>query len=206
MVSSERVSRAAELLQDASDIKPSEQDARLKRHLRVGAALREILKQAPVVVGGTAEDFYTADEYHETDLDVVTWALTEDEQELLVSLGFERPVGRHWYHPASGVALEIPEGALAGDPARVRDEPVASGRVLIIGPEDLYLDRVRQATSDLANESFRNSALAIAVSQYEQMDWHYVDERLGRPDEPGAMRAIDRRVRARARRELVKQR
>jgi hypothetical protein len=172
----------------------------------VAAALREILMRAPVVVGGTAEDFYTADEYHETDLDVVTWPLSEEEMELLVTLGFERPVGRHWYHAASGVALEIPEGALAGDPARVRDEPVATGRALIIGPEDLYLDRVRQATSDPTNESFQKSALAIAVSQYEQMDWQYVDERLRRRDEPSAMSKIDRVIRSRARRELTKRR
>jgi hypothetical protein len=162
--------------------------------------------QAPVVVGGTAEDFYTADEYHETDLDVVTWTLSEEEQELLVRLGFERPVGRHWYHTASGVALEIPEGVLAGDPARVRDEPVGIGRALIIGPEDLYLDRIRQATSDPTNESFQKSALAIAVSQYEQMDWQYVDERLRRRDEPDAMTKIDRVIRARARRVLTKRR
>jgi len=200
MVSSQRISHATELLTLAAEVGAAEPDGRLTKHLLVGAALREVLREPPIVVGGTAEDFYTADEYHETDLDVVAWSLSDDEKRVLVDLGFEPPRGRHWYHEPSGVAVEMPEGMLHGDRTRVRDEPVAGGgKVLIIGPEDLYLDRIRQATSDLSNETFQRSALAIAVSRYETMDWAYVGSVLRRPNEPQQMIRIDSRVRRRAR-------
>lgn len=135
------VSRAEELLRLADA-----QEVRLERHLLVAAALREVLAHEPVVVGGTAEEFYTVDEYHETDLDLCTW-LSSQEEAFLSDLGFEQR-GRHWVHQTSKVAVEFPESRIAGDETRIRRESVESGVVAIIGVEDLYLDRVRQATAD----------------------------------------------------------
>jgi hypothetical protein len=201
MVSTENVSRARDLLGQAAALSLTGPHGRLERHLLVAAGLGEILSHEPVVVGGTAEDFYTADEYHETDLDLVAWSLTDAERALLVELGFE-PTGRYWFHTASSVAVEFPESVLAGDGSRVRTETRPPGRVRIIGPEDLYLDRVRQATSDPTNESYQKSALAIAVTQYESLDWGYIDGVIRKPDEPRQMKKLNSLIRRRARKAL----
>jgi len=202
MVSSENVSRARELLDQAAQPALGGESNRLERHLRVAAALGEILSYEPVVVGGTAEDFYTADEYHETDLDIVTWSLTDNEKELLVRLGFEHD-GKYWFHAPSHVAVEFPDNHLAGDPARVQEVVTPPGRARIISAEDLYLDRIRQATSDLGNPTFQKSALAIAVTQYGVLDWRYIDEVVGRQDEPKEMKRINSLMRRRARRAIL---
>jgi hypothetical protein len=162
------VSKARQLLSEAAVEKN-----RLTRHLLVAAALREVLAQEPVVVGGTAEELYTAAEYHETDLDLVGW-LTREEERLLPELGF-RKWNRHWFHEASKVAVEFPESRLAGDESRVLRRRMRKGIAVIIGVDDLYLDRVRQATtSQDQNSTEFASALAVGVAASEVIDWPYV--------------------------------
>ena len=198
MASPESVSRAAELLREAASRDATDPDQRLERGLLVAAALREVLSHEPVVVGGTAEDFWTADEYHPTDLDLVTWPLTRREQGVLRALGFTRE-GRHWVHGATGLPVEFPESRLAGDEARINRHPIGQGFASIIGVEDLYLDRVRQSTVDPEDVRLPTylSALAIAASNRDRMDWRYVDEAIRGETEvdPRRMRKIHRRVR-----------
>jgi hypothetical protein len=65
---------------------------RLRRHLLVAAALREVLAR-PIIVGGTAEDYWTPDEYGETDLDLCV-SLHREDVRTLTDLGFELERGR----------------------------------------------------------------------------------------------------------------
>jgi hypothetical protein len=205
MVSIESVSRARELLSQAAGCDGSDEEERLERNLLIAAALREIFEREPVVVGGTAEDYWTADSYHETDLDLVTWSLSSDEQDLLRELGFVRE-GRHWVHGPSGVPVEIPESRLKGDHSRVHHEPKGPGVVAIISAEDLYLDRIRQSTMSPEDESLQtfNSAVAIAAANFIEMDWSYVERAIDSDDEvsPTLIRRVDKRVRRRVRKRL----
>jgi hypothetical protein len=164
------VSRARELLAQAG----VESD-RLQRHLLVAAALREVLGREPIVVGGTAEDLYTGDVYVETDLDLCGW-VSPEEHDLLRSLGFTQE-GRHWFHARSKIAVEFPETTIDGDEARVVHRAVGSGIAAVIGVDDLYLDRIRQATVDERNPDSEaaRAALAVAVASYDEIDWRYVE-------------------------------
>jgi hypothetical protein len=196
------VSKARRLLAEAA----AERD-RLRRHLLVAAALGEVAEREPIVVGGTAELYYTAADYHQTDLDLVGW-VTEGEERLLTDLGFTKE-GRHWFHEDSKVAVEFPEGTLAGDEARVERRRIGSGRVAIIGVDDLYLDRVRQATAPRGEKSIEfNSALAVAAAAYDRIDWRYVQRRLRETEaeDPvlgASMRRVDSKVRRAVRRALA---
>jgi len=198
MVSVERISLARELLGRAAACDGSKEDERLQRNLLIAAAFREVLTQEPIVVGGTAEDFWTADAYHETALDLVTWSLTSREKDLLNELGLTRE-GRHWVHAASGVPVEIPESRLRGDLARVHREPTHPGVASIISSEDLYLDRVRQSTMSPDDEMLPTykSSVAIAAANYDRMDWRYVDQAIRDEQEVSRdlMRGIDKRAR-----------
>jgi hypothetical protein len=169
----------------------------------VAAALRSALSFEPVVVGGTAEEFWTAREYHETDLDLVGHLRTED-RKTLPRLGFSAS-GRHWVHRSLPIAVEFPESRLDGDIDRTRLEPIEGGAARIIGVDDLYLDRLRQATYREEHEGIEfDSALAVGAACYDIIDWGYVSKRIREADaflgQP--MKRIDAKIRRRVRREL----
>jgi len=163
--------------------------------------LREVLSTEPVVVGGTAEEFWTEAEYHETDLDIVV-PLRPQDLKALEGLGFIES-GRHWV--IGNVAVEIPESKLDGDLERTHIERIGKGAVRIIGVDDLYLDRLRQATSREDAEGIEfHSALAVAAAQFRSIDWAYVRERIRHEPEyiRDSMKRIDAKIRRRVRREL----
>jgi hypothetical protein len=174
----------------------------------VAAALRETLRVEPIVVGGTAEEIQSGSPYHETDLDLCG-VVAPDERAVLRGLGF-RKRGRHWFHDASKVAVEFPDTRIDGDEARVERIRVGGGTALMIGIDDLYLDRLRQA-APLANVEGSiefHSALAVAAGGLDRIDRRYVLARIrqiegseGRIGE--RMRQLDSRIRRRVRRALA---
>ena len=150
-------------------------------------------------MGGTAEEFYTAVGYHETDLDLCG-TVSRDEENILVDLGFER-AGRHRFHAASNVAVEFPEARIDGDESRVYRRRVKTGIAPIIGVDDLYLDRLRQATSRQEPDTIEyRSALAVAAAAFDRIDWRYVARRIRKTQQADpilgeAMKRVDNRIR-----------
>lgn len=189
-------SRAEALLERAA----RERD-RLRRHLLVAAALREVLEVEPVVVGGTAEEFHSGAPYHETDLDVCGW-LRDGEPKTLRRLGFRRR-GRHWFHDPSKVAVEFPESRIDGDEERIERIGVGNGTAAVIGVDDLYVDRLRQATASFDEGSIEfHSALAVAAGAVDRIDRRYVLRRIREiertdPVVGRRMRTLDSRIRRR---------
>jgi predicted nucleotidyltransferase len=179
---------------------------RLKRHLLVAAALREVLSKDPIVVGGTAEEYWTAAEYHPTDLDLCA-ELNQEDRSSLRRFGF-RMFGRHWQHPRIQVAIEFPDARIDGDESRTAEVNVGGGRARIIGLEDLYVDRLTQSTvTDHQGIEFQ-SALAVAAAGHDAIDWTYVRSRLKAisEDDPALgehLRRNDARIRRRVRRALA---
>jgi len=179
---------------------------RLTRHLLVAAALRQVLHGDPIVVGGTAEEYWTAAEYHQTDLDLCLY-LTPEDRARLKALGFRRE-GRHWAHPRINVAVEFPDSRIDGDENRTTEEPVGDGAARIIGLDDLYLDRLRQATIEERSEGVEfKSALAVVAARFEDLDWRYVHRRIREITEKegsvgASMKRLDSRIRRRVRAKL----
>ena len=198
MASPQSVSLARDLLGRAEREDPRTSEGRVQRSLLVAAAFRAILGRHAIVVGGTAEDYWTADEYTLTDLDLVTWPLSAAERVLLLELGFAQD-GRYWVHGSTGLPVEITgvgprrRAGTGGDhrPGSRRSGDHRSG--------GLYLDWIRQATASGGSQidvSFKG-AVAIAGTNYDSMDWDYVVEALGRESRElgGLMQRLDRRVR-----------
>jgi len=180
---------------------------RLRRHLLVAAALREVLERVPIVVGGTAEEYWTADEYHPTDLDLCA-PLGHADRGALAALGF-RKEGRHWIREGLPVAIEFPDSRIDGDEERTIDVSVPGGAARVIGLDDLYLDRLRQATVNEASAGGTEfqSALAVVAARYEDIDWPYVRSRIvtiSMAEGPigETMRRINSRITRRIRRSL----
>ena len=170
---------------------------RVRRHLFVAAAIREVFPTEPIVVGGLAEDFYTGDDYKPTDLDMCARVGVE-QRKALEALGLERD-GRHWYHEDGHVAVEFPEELIDGDESRTLLVQVGSGAARIIGLDDLYLDRLRRATaSESVTDIAFKGAVVIATVRFEDLDWKYIRDRiLAEPLGPN-MRTLNRKVRVAA--------
>jgi hypothetical protein len=177
----------------------------LRRHLLVAAAIREMVPSA-IIVGGTAEEYWTARTYHETDLDLCAM-LGRAEREALRALGFTRE-GRHWFHERARVAVEVPGPLLDGDPDRVVTVEIGRGAARVIGVDDLYLDRLRQTTVAPGRDDIHfESALAVASATFESIDWPYIRRRLTAisKEEPSVarhMRAANTVIRRRVRKAL----
>jgi hypothetical protein len=176
--------------------------SRLRQRLMLAAAITMLLDKKPIVVGGTAQEYWAGGEYHPTDLDLCPRPSDQD-LERLRKIGLVKK-GRHWVRTDLPVAVEFPGSG--DDIKRTSVLKVRGVSILIISCEDLYLDRVRQATVSYPREdtSF-DGALEIALTNYGTMDWDYVRDRLRRLAASGAgvgdvMIAVNRRARARARR------
>lgn len=173
----------------------------------VAAALREVLSSDPIVVGGVAEDYYTGDRYKPTDLDLCAFLKPKD-KERMRELGFERE-GRHWYHEGIRIAVEFPDDRIDGDESRTELVDFGEGAARIIGLDDLYLDRLRQATmTDSVEDIAFVGATAVAASRFEDLDWKYIRRRIRdiRSTERGVGESMDRlneRVRRKARRAII---
>lgn len=115
-----------------------------------------------------------------------------------------RKSGRHWTRDDLPVAVEFPGSG--DDIERTVHVKVGAVLILMISCEDLYLDRVRQATVSWPREDVSfDAALELALTNYVTMDWDYIRDRLrtavsSERTVGTLMASINRRVRTRARR------
>lgn len=159
--------------------KAAQKEKSWERTLYVLAALTVELRPqriTPVLVGGSALEFYTFGGYATHDIDLIA------EERYLVGqalekLGFQHQAGfRHWHHNALDVSIEIPDTVLAGAEEKVTVVDLHGTSVRIICPEDLLIDR-------LAAYKFWNSlgdgewAARLYAIHGADMDPEYLRER-----------------------------
>lgn len=149
---------------------------RLVRQLRAAAAITEALASEglrPVVVGGSAVEFYTSGSYATVDIDMVVDGIEEIDR-VLGALGFRRLAGTSYVHPRLDIVIDLPPEPLAGDAQRVVEVAVEGCRAYVIGLEDVVADRLRAAVhwQDIAS---REWAVQMLAAQWESVDWAYLD-------------------------------
>jgi hypothetical protein len=195
--SADRLANARALLRKIPKTKSG-----LRQRLLLAAAMTTMLSKPPIVVGGTAEEYWAGGEYHPTDLDLCPRPTAEDLR-ALAAVGLMKR-GRHWIRDDLPVALEFPGSG--DDIERTVALRIAGVSIVMISCEDLYIDRVRQATAAWPREDVSfDGAFEIALTNYTTMDWDFLNRRLkavaSMESKVGvAMVAVNRRVRARARR------
>ncbi len=177
----------------------------------VAAALGQVFGRPPVVVGGTAQQYWLSDRYYATDLDLCPRPSLEDEAELRV-LGF-RKEGRHWVRDDLASGFEFPgSGDDIADDRTVLVE-VQGVSATVIGLEDLYLDRLRQSTANerAPEDATMRTVVGLAVAWAGRLDAAYVQVRIRQAakEEPmvgAAMARQQRRAARLARRALAVER
>ena len=181
----------------------------LDQRLLVAAALSTVMNPPPIVVGGTAEEYWTGDEYQPTDLDLIPGPSTAD-YEAILKLGFKKE-GRHWVRKDFPIVTEFPHDE-SFEVRRTFHAKVSNAIVKVIGVDDLYLDRLGQSTStmNVRSQPF-SSVLAVALTNWESLDWQYIESRIAetakaKPALGDSMRTMHRRCRRAARNALARRR
>jgi len=93
----------------------------------------------------TAIEIYTRGNYTTFDIDFVTDGHDHFDVLLTKELGFKKE-GRSWYHKGLELSIEIPANYLEGDPNKIIEVKLASGRsIYVIGIEDIIIHRLESA-------------------------------------------------------------
>ncbi|HEX2164005.1 MAG TPA: hypothetical protein VHM02_08655 [Thermoanaerobaculia bacterium] len=138
----------------------------------------------PILVGGAALEVYTAGGYATGDVDLALPTSPEVDC-AFADLGFQKR-GRFWLRDDLDLVFEAPAPAgLPGETAPRTELSVEGLRVVVIGVEDLLLDRVRGAVHWRSDED-RRWARRLALLHAERIDWRYLAEKsAGHAEERG---------------------
>ena len=144
----------------------------------------------PILVGGAAVEFYTAGGYATGDVDLAL-PLGPDVDAAFADLGF-RKAGRFWVREDLDLLFEAPAPAgLPGETAPRTVVEIEGLRIVVIGIEDLLLDRVRAAVHWRSGEDGR-WARRLAILYADRIDWEYLAGKAETGDEAAAVSALQR--------------
>jgi len=149
----------------------------LEKKLFFTAVVTEALKDEeakPIIVGGTAVEFYTLGGYSTLDLDLV-YKRREILEKLLQKLGFKK-YGRHWYKEDLDLAVEIPGLALTGSEDRLTRIEMEGIAAYMIGIEDIVADRL-SAYVHWKSEDDGRWAKRMMLLHRDKIDWPYLEGR-----------------------------
>ncbi|MYD96348.1 MAG: UbiD family decarboxylase [Gammaproteobacteria bacterium] len=152
-------------------------DPRKRRLIALGLLTKTLAPQGiePILVGGGALEFYTAGGYATSDIDLAMPS-GESVDAAFAELGF-RKEGRYWMRADLDLLFEAPAPAgLPGEDAPRTEIDVDGLRVVVIGIEDLLLDRLRAWVHWHSGEDER-WARRLALLYADRIDWQYLRER-----------------------------
>lgn len=147
----------------------------LRRRLKALGLLSDRLAEdgiEPILVGGLALEFYTAGGYATGDVDLAL-PRSPAVDAAFADLGFAQE-GRFWVRPELDLLFEAPAPAgLPGEEAPRTEIEIDGLRVVIIGVEDLLLDRLRGWVHWQSAEDERWTRRLLGLYA-ERVDWDYL--------------------------------
>ena len=154
-----------------------EQDPRKRRLIALGLLTKALAPHGiePILVGGGALEFYTAGGYATSDVDLALPSCPEVDA-AFADMGFAKE-GRYWVRDDLDLLFEAPAPAGLPDENASRTEVEVDGlRVVVIGIEDLLLDRLRAWVHWQSGEDER-WARRLALLYGDRFDWQYLRDR-----------------------------
>lgn len=167
---------------------------RLERKVFFAGVLAEALKgegAIPIIVGGTAVEFYTLGGYSTLDLDLVC-NRKDALNSLLERFGFRR-YGRHWYREDLDLVVEIPSSELTGSVERLTKIEIDGLVAYMIGIEDIVADRLNAYVHWRSEEDGR-WAKRMMMLHRDKIDWPYLEGRSERDGTHDALRNLKTEV------------
>lgn len=128
----------------------------------------------PIVVGGSAVDFYTEGIFPSYDIDLVgSRKIIGDILEN--NFDFKRS-GRHWISEEIGIYVEVPGEELAGNPDKITTIKVNDLKLYVIGIEDLIIDRMA-ACSEWKSDTDCKQAQYLLGYYHSRIDFNYLNKK-----------------------------
>src|SRR6056297_2769182 len=143
------------------------------------SALKENLNITPVVVGGQAVEFYTGGGYATMDVDIICESSTKKIGGIIEKLGFYKD-NKYWILDSDRIdlAIETPSGPLAGSVDKLLELEIGRHTAYLIGIEDIIIDRLNAYV--YWKEKWQEEwILGMMVSNYEDIDFEYLNKRAG---------------------------
>jgi hypothetical protein len=170
---------------------------RMRRSLVALGALTARLAQddiEPILVGGFALELYTEGGYTTGDVDLALDASAAVD-EAFSDLGFEKR-GRFWVRENPDLFFEAPAPAgLPGETAPRTVLEVDGLRIVVLGVEDLLLDRLRAWVHWKSDED-RRWASRLVMLYGPEMDWAYLRDKACADDsEAAALARLEKEAR-----------
>ncbi len=163
------------------------------KRIRVASIIADELAKCSVkavMVGGSAVEFYTSQQYATQDIDFVL-NTNEKVTECMNSLGFINN-GGVWECDGTPFVVEFPKGPLAGDINRVTNVNVDDRILVVIGLEDIIIDRSLrgkfwEAAPKVKGKKFREGyfnewAKFMIEAHSDLLDWDYLKQRAREED------------------------
>ncbi|KAB2960664.1 MAG: UbiD family decarboxylase [Thermoanaerobaculia bacterium] len=170
---------------------PDERDPARRRMLALGLVADRLAEDGlePILVGGAALEFYTAGGYATGDVDLALESSPRVDQ-AFADLGF-RKSGRFWVREDLDLLFEAPAPpGLPGETSPRTVVEIDGLRVVVIGIEDLLIDRLRAAVHWKSDED-RRWARRLVHLYSDRLDWVYLRERTAAiPEESTALEAL----------------
>ncbi len=180
----------AELRQRIDDLE-AEPDPMRRRLVALGALTARLAKEGiePILVGGCALEVYTDGGYSTGDVDLAL-PHTPEVDAAFAELGFAKS-GRFWVRMELGLIFEAPAPAgLPGETAPRTELSVDGLRVVVLGVEDLLLDRLRAWVQWKSDEDGRWARRLVALHG-SKMDWSYLRDRVEDAAEADALASLE---------------
>lgn len=165
----------------------AEPDRLRRRLIALGALTARLAPHGiePILVGGSALELYTDGGYATADVDLALPSGPEVDS-AFADLGFEKR-GRFWVRPELGLYFEAPAPAgLPGETAPRTVLDLDGLRVVVLGVEDLLVDRLRAWVHWKSDEDGRWAA-RLAALYANELDWDYLSSRATQTGERAAL-------------------
>jgi len=127
----------------------------------------------PVIIGGSAVEFYTRNWYATGNIDLAVERVRKDRIPDIMERHRFRRSGRMWIREDLGLYVEFPGDIDDLDMDRVTVVETDGGHAYVIGLEDIIFDRI-QATEHWKSDGDREEAVRMGVVFYQDVDWEYL--------------------------------
>ncbi len=170
------------------DALEAEPDRLRRRLVALGALTARLAPEGiePILVGGCALEIYTDGGYSTADVDL---ALPHSPavDAAFCDLGFAKR-GRFWVRPELDLLFEAPAPpGLPGETAPRLELEIDGLRIVVLGIEDLLVDRLRAWVHWRSDEDGRWASRLVALYG-EKLDWAYVRSRTA--DDAAELKAV----------------
>ena len=130
----------------------------------------------PVIIGGSAVEFYTRDWYATGDIDLAIERTKKGKITNIMEKHQFKRSGRMWIREDLGLYVEFPGDTDDLDLEKVTRVDTDWGHAYVIGLEDIIFDRI-EAAEHWKSESDREQAIRMSSVFYDDLDWQYLADK-----------------------------